>query len=192
MTTSIDYTAFIATDSDWSEEKIDQFGYARLREKAMNAGLTVIGDASRVEDTPAVAVTGTGPDGTESVSYRPAGSPAAGGKAPDVRIIRWAIGATPVIATNPVELKATVLGEGALARAQVTPEITADGGLVELIHGLGDEVTVTAYNANGEPVGYAYGVDLDSNRQEILLPPGVARLEAIRDEEEPETPEGEG
>lgn len=190
MTTSIDYTAFIATDSDWSEEKIDQFGYARLREKAMNAGLTVIGDASRVEDTPAIAVKGVNPDGTEAVSYRPAGS--GEGKAPDVRIIRWAIGATPVIATNPVELKVDVLGPGALSRAQVPQDITENGGLVEMPHQLGGEVTITAYNANGEPVGYSYGVDLDDNRQEIMLPPGVARLDAVRDEEEPETDEDEG
>lgn len=191
MTTTIEYAAFLP--HDYPAEQVDQFGYARLRDIARNQGLQLVGevkDVNRVYDAPAVGVPTEQPDGTTSIAYVDATDSAASGRTPDARLVRWEIEAEPVITTDPVKVQAAVLGEGALARAELPQPVTADGGLVELVHGLGGEVTVTAFSVNGDPVGYSYGVPIDDNTQELLLPPGAARLEVTRDPDEDDTEEG--
>jgi hypothetical protein len=188
VTTTIEYEAYI--HNDFPEDQVDQQGYARLRDLARNRGLQLVGDVTRVSDVPVVGMTVEQADGTTSITFVELDDPAAAGRVSDARRVRWEIQAEPVIATDPIKVKAVVLGPGALARAELPEGVTDQGSLVELAHGLGGEVTVLAFNHNGERVGYTYGVAIDDNTHELLLPPGAARLEVSRDPDEDDTEEG--
>lgn len=184
MTTSIEYAQYLAPD--YPEKDVDAFGYARLRDQARDKGLTLVGDVTRVYDALVTGVAATQPDGSEGITYVELGSDLAGSAtAPDARLVRWSIQAEPTITGEVVRIDGNVIADAKLARGDVPEAVTEQGGLVEFKHGLGGEAVIRAYGADGE-IGYAYGVAIDDNRQEMLLPPGAVRLEAVRDDEDQE------
>jgi hypothetical protein len=180
------YAAFLK--DDYPVDQIDAFGYARLRERARDQKLQLVGEVTRVYDVPAVGIPAAQPDGTTAITYVEATSDAAGGRAPDARLVRWEIEVEPVTTTDPFRLEAVVLGEGTLAKATLPSQVTENGGLVEFPHQLGGEVTVRAFGPDGE-VGYTYGVPIDDDTHELMLPPGAQRLEAVRDSDDEEGPQ---
>lgn len=180
MTTRIEYSAFVSVD--YPEEQIDQLGYAQLRNKARDLGLVLVGEVVRVSDELVIGVAATQEDGTEGITYVEIGHPLANGRTnPDARRIRWEIDAEPAPTAKSVLVVAQVHGDQRLARADVPSEVTESGGLVEFRHDLGGDCVVRAYRGDEES-GYSYATPIDDNRTEILLPPGVTRLEAIRDD----------
>lgn len=185
MTTSIEYTAYLAPDF-LPEDQIDPFGYARLREKAREQGLVLDGEVTRVEDTPVTGVPTSNPDGTVGIAYVEIGSPQAGGETePEARRIRWSINATPTIAVTAIKVDGEI-GEDGRSAVDLPAAITEFGGLVEFKHGFTSEPEIHAYDADGTEVGYSYALALDDTRSEIMLPPGAAGLRAIPAEDDTE------
>jgi hypothetical protein len=181
LTTTIEYSAFL--DLDYPEAQVDQFGYARLRDKARDQGLTLVGDVTRVHDALVTGIPATQPNGEIGISYVEIGSDLAGAAIPDAKLVRWSITAEPTVTGEAVQIEGAVIEPAKLARGAVPEAVTVQGGLVEFKHGLGGEPVTRAYGDDGE-IGYSYGVAIDDNRVEILLPPGALRLESVRDEDE--------
>lgn len=67
-----------------------------------------------------------------------------------------------------------------MSSARVETEVATHTTVVELVHGLGGDVVVTAYGPDGEKVPYLMSVKIDRNEVEVHLIPEVqtARLVA--------------
>lgn len=111
---------------------------------------------------------------------------------PDGHITEWTAGAT----ARGVDLDEFVLdpaasdGEGIVCFE--VPEAHQEfGGGLRLRHGLHGPVTVAAFRANGDQMGYLFAADIDDDQAQIELLPGAARLVVTRDpdpDEEEEEP----
>jgi hypothetical protein len=172
------YTQMLAPD--YSEDQIDVVGSRLTRESATHKGLVVVGEVRRVHDQMMVQIETSQVDGGTGVTAVPADSPLAAGREPTGRMVTWEADTEPM--ANPGE-GFTVVGQihgAVLSRAEVPQEITDHGGFVSFEHGLKTEdVTISAYDDHAGAVGYEFAVEVSSGKHQMLLLPGVVRLEAV-------------
>lgn len=164
---------------DYPEVQIDQFGTARLRDRARSMGMVLTGDVTRTHDALMVATPSTAPGGEATISYTEAEP---GDADPAGRLVRWEVDIAPAATGEATVLTGQVFGDDRLSRAMAPAEVTVAGGLVGFRHQLAGPVTVRAYDETNAEVSYAWCSEIDDNEVEILLPSGVRRLEAVRDD----------
>jgi hypothetical protein len=165
------YAQIIAADTE--EQRVDQIGLAILREQARAQGLAVVGDVTRTSDKLVYSVPATGPNGEETTMLVGDDPLAADTHAPAGRIVRWE---AEVRSADPGPIPtytATKVGQ-AVARLTLPEEIAKEGGLIEVEHGLGGEVTATARTIDGTAVNYRLASAISDDKLEIDLIAGLA------------------
>lgn len=172
-------------DSDVAEDDIDTIGRSVLNEYARANGLHITGAVERVSDEFVVGVPLPDADGNMSVRHVPIGSPLAEGHTtPDARMVTWAVETEATTADPAPHLIGTIGNDGA-THVLVPAEIVEHGGMIAFVHNLGSsDVLITAYAADGSPVGYEFAFEISGNEHQMMLPPGVSHLQAVIDTEE--------
>jgi hypothetical protein len=179
----ISISQYLAADVD--EVDVDTIGRSVLNEYARAHGLHITGDVERVSDAFVVGVRLPDVDGTMSVKHVPIDSPLAEGHTtPDARMVTWAVETEATTADPAPHLIGTIGNDGA-THVLVPAEIVEQGGMIAFVHNLGNsDVLITAYAADGSPVGYEFATEISDNEHQMLLPPGVSHLQAVIDTEE--------
>lgn len=175
------HSLIIAIDTE--EAKIDQIGLAILRDEARKQGYQIIGETPvRTSDRLVYSVPVTGLNGQATTTFVDADLAGDNAGDPAGRSLTWEIGIRPAD-TGPVpSLKADKLGE-AVAKVKLPDDIAAAGGLIEVEHGLGGEVTARALAVDGTPVNYRLASAITDDKLEIDLLPGLAAsIEIVLDD----------
>lgn len=175
---------------DVAEVEIDKIGKAVLIEQARAKGLSVASDVERIYDEFVVGVMTTSVDGGgTALTHVPMSSPLAAGRTdPEARMVSWQADVKPFEQEPAEAIVAEIHGEGKFSRALMPTEVTESGGMIRLQHGLNSpDVEIAAYDAIGNKIPYEFAVEIDANEQQILLLPGVVKIETVLDTDE-ETP----
>lgn len=176
------YAQIIAADTE--EQRVDQIGLAILRDQARNQGLVVVGDVTRISDKLVYAVPAIGPNGEDTTMFVGADH-ATDTTDPAGRSVKWEAQVRSADASPLGEVPtftATKVSQ-AVARLTLPEEIAREGGLIEIVHGLGGQVTVTARAVDGTAVNYRLASVITSDNLEIDLIAGLATsIEIILDD----------
>lgn len=178
------YSQIIAADTE--EEKVDQIGLAILRDEARKQGLRIVGEtATRTHDEPVYSINTTGPNGEQGTRFITAAEAGDDPGRPVGRAVTWEIEVIPATPVASVPFTADKVGEG-LARLDLPEEVAVNGGMIEIVHNLGGEVTAIALAADRKPVNYRLSSAITDDMVEIDLIPGLAASIEIRLDELPE------
>lgn len=170
--------------ADVSEADIDAIGASLLRNLARARKLRIVGSVERVSDESVVGVSVPGEDGQPTLTHVPMSDPAAKGKTePDARRVTWQVEVEDRTGLAAVPVVGQVGNDGAI-HGLLPAEIVENGGEVAFQHGLASEdVLITAYAADGSPMGYELAVEIKTGEHQLRLPPGISHLRAVVDEE---------
>lgn len=165
---------------------LDSLARASLRAVAWRDGRVVVGEVREVARHKGVFVASSEPDGTPGLTLVEMGGPldTSGKTEPDVYLIVWeADTVRPPGDPDPTDGYVTADG---LVRANLSDQQRHNGGTVIFKHGLPD-AHVRAYGTDDKPIGYLFGVEVDTGEHQVQVLPGTAYLIAAPDSDESET-----
>lgn len=156
------------------EARVDQIGLAILREQAFKQDLVLIGDVTRTRDVQVYSVPVTGANGEQTTMFVEAemaglavldGPPVGRSVTWEAEVRSGLVGPTPSLtAVKTSDTSATL---------KLPADVAAEGGLIEIVHGLGGEVTAIAVDASAHSVNYRLACAVSDDTLEIDLIPGL-------------------
>lgn len=167
---------------DVADSDVDQIGRSVIIEQARANGLRVTGEVERTYDAFVVGVTSLDADGNTALTHVPIDSPLAEGRTtPDARLVMWQADTEPITA-DPAPRVDGQIGDDGVSRTLLPREVVEHGGMVAFHHGLAtDDVLISAFAADGTPVGYELAIEISTGEHQVLLPTGVSHLQATAD-----------